>query len=89
MKVLNLLGRIPTLSQLRGCSIILHLCKRTIFAGLRYFSVSGIVQISGEHCLQVVWSKVVEGLNTPSFIILRISKLLLFISECTLPREHV
>ena len=82
MRVLNLLGRIPTLSQLRGRSIILHLCKRTIFAHLRYFSASGIVKVSGEHCLQVVWSKVVEGLNTPSFTILRISTLLLFISKC-------
>ena len=70
------------MSQLRGRSIILHLCKRTIFARLRCFSVSGIVKVSGETCLQVVWSKVVERLNTPSSIILRISTLLLFISEC-------
>ena len=55
------------MSQLRSRSIILHLCKRTIFARLRYFTVSGIVKVSGEHCLQVVWSKVVEGLNTLSF----------------------
>ena len=58
MEVLNSLGRIATLS-LRGRSIILHLCKRTIFACLKYSSVSGIVKVSGEHCLQVVWSKVV------------------------------
>ena len=70
-----MLGRNQAFSQLRGCSIVLHLCKRTIFARLRYFSVSGIVKVSGEHCLQVVWSKVVEGLNIPSFIILRISTL--------------
>ena len=75
MRVLNLLGRIAALSQPRGCSIILHLCKRTIFARLKYFSVSGVVRISGKHCLQVVWSKVVEKLNTPSFMILRISTL--------------
>ena len=73
MRALNLLGRIPTLSQLRGRSIILHLCKRTAFARLRYFSVSGKVNISGKHCLEVVWSKVVEGLNAPSFIVLRSS----------------
>ena len=43
--------------------------------------MSGIVKVSGEHCLQVAWSKVVEGLNKPSSIILRIITLLLFISE--------
>ena len=75
MKVLDLLGKIATLSQLRGCSIILHLCKRMIFARLRCFSVNGVVRISGKHCLQVVWSKVVERLNTLSFMILQISTL--------------
>ena len=54
---------------------MLHLYKRTIFAHLRYFPVSGVVRISGKNCLQVVWSKVVERFNTPSFIILRISTL--------------
>ena len=49
---------IATLSQLRGCFKILHLGKRTIFAGLSYFSVSGVVSMSGKHCLQLVWSKV-------------------------------
>ena len=43
--------------------------------------MSGIVKVSGEHCLQVAWSKVVEGRNTPSFIILRVSTLLLFFSQ--------
>ena len=75
MRVSNLFGRIPTLSQLRARSIILHLCKRTIFARSRYFSASGVAEISEKRCLQVVWSKVVEGLNTPSFIILRINTL--------------
>ena len=70
MRVLNSIWRIVTLSQLRGCSIILHLCKGTIFARLSYFSVSGVARISGKHCLQVVWSKDVERLNTPSFTIL-------------------
>ena len=75
MSVLDLLGRIPTLSQLRSRSIILHFCKRTIFVRLRYFSVKEVVKMPGKHCLQVVWSKVVEGPNTPSFIILQISTL--------------
>ena len=47
MRILNLLRMTGTLSQLRGCSIILHLGKRMIFSRLRYFSVSGIVRISG------------------------------------------
>ena len=70
------------MSQLRGPSIILHISKTIILAYLRYFSVSGILTVSREHSLQVVWSKVVEGLNTPLFIVLKISTLLLFISEC-------
>ena len=60
MRVLNLLGGIVALSQLRGWFIILHLCKRKIFAHLSCFSVSEVVRISGKHRLQVVWSKVVE-----------------------------
>ena len=75
MRVLNLLGGIGALSQLRGCSIILHLCKIAMFTRLRYFSVSGVVRISGKYSLQIVWSKVVERLSTLSFIILRISTL--------------
>ena len=74
MRVWKLLGRRPTLSQPRGCSIILHLCKTTIFARLRYFSEWNS-ESSGEYCLQVVWSKVVEILNTTSFTVLRISTL--------------
>ena len=70
------------MSQLKGRYIILHLCKTTIFANLRYFSVSGILTVSRERSLQVVWSKVVEGFNTPFFIVLQLSTLLLFISEC-------
>ena len=54
MRVLNLLGRIAVLSQLRGCSIIVYLCKRMIFARSKYFSVSGVVRTSGKHCLRVV-----------------------------------
>ena len=70
------------MSQLKGRYIILHLCKTTIFANLRYLSVSGILTVSRERSLQVVWSKVVEGFNTPFFIVLQLSTLLLFISEC-------